>query len=111
MLTKDNSKKQQGSEDKSDDSSQVAVDERHGSFVSNNIVQLITITVAPVLMIAMFNRLWYAVPLIIVISIVYAATRHELMRPILEHAVRFCSSIVTFMFVVFCALWFVSLFL
>ena len=33
-----------------------------------------------------FNRMWYSLPLIVVISLVYAATRHELMAPILEHA-------------------------
>jgi surface polysaccharide O-acyltransferase-like enzyme len=48
-----------------------------------------------------FNRMWYSVPLVVVISLVYAATRHEAMKPILEHAVRFGLWIVAFMFVVF----------
>ena len=56
----------------------------------------------------LFNRMWYAVPLIVVISLVYAATRHELMRPILEHALRFAISIVGFMIVVFVVLSVVS---
>ena len=43
------------------------------------------------------NRLWYALPLIVVISLVYGATRHELRRPILEHAFRFGAWIVGFM--------------
>ena len=30
-------------------------------------------------------RFWFAIPLIIAISLVYAATRHELMEPILIH--------------------------
>ncbi|MCA9197222.1 MAG: hypothetical protein KDA87_06775 [Planctomycetales bacterium] len=47
------------------------------------------------------NRLWYALPLIVSISLVYAATRHELMRPIVEHAVRFSLWIVGFMIGVF----------
>jgi hypothetical protein len=34
------------------------------------------------------NQLWYVVPLIIVISLVYAATRQEEMGPILRHAAR-----------------------
>jgi len=36
----------------------------------------------------MINQLWYALPLIVVVSLVYAATRHELMKPILHHALR-----------------------
>jgi hypothetical protein len=36
----------------------------------------------------MINQLWYALPLIVVVSLVYAATRHELMKPILQHALR-----------------------
>lgn len=34
------------------------------------------------------NHLWYYLPLIVVVSLVYGATRHELMGPILNHAVR-----------------------
>jgi hypothetical protein len=41
--------------------------------------------------------LWYAVPLIVSVSLVCAATRHELMRPILEHAVRFGVWVLVFM--------------
>jgi hypothetical protein len=37
----------------------------------------------------MINQLWYAAPLIVAISLVYAATRHELLEPILKHALRF----------------------
>ena len=51
-----------------------------------------------------FNRLWYSVPLVVVISLVYAATRHEAMKPILEHALRFGLWVVAFMFVVFVVL-------
>lgn len=29
---------------------------------------------------------WYALPLVIVVSLVYAATRHEAMVPIVKHA-------------------------
>jgi hypothetical protein len=41
--------------------------------------------------------LWYAVPLIVSVSLVCAATRHELMRPIIEHAIRFAIWVVLFM--------------
>jgi hypothetical protein len=44
---------------------------------------------------------WYAVPLVIAVSLVYAATRHELMGPILSHAVRVGVWILGFMAVVF----------
>ena len=33
-------------------------------------------------------RLWYAAPLIVAVSLVYAATRHEEPTPILIHAAR-----------------------
>jgi hypothetical protein len=41
--------------------------------------------------------LWYALPLIVSVSLVCAATRHELLRPILEHAVRFALWVIVFM--------------
>lgn len=47
------------------------------------------------------NQLWYALPLIVVVSLVYAATRHEQIGPILSHAVRIGTWIVAFMVVVF----------
>ena len=53
-------------------------------------------------------QIWYAVPLILVISLVYGATRHELIRPILEHAVRFAAWMLCFMSVLFVVLWVVS---
>jgi len=43
---------------------------------------------------------WYAVPLIVSVSLVCAATRHEQMGPILNHSVRFGLWIVVFMAVV-----------
>lgn len=47
------------------------------------------------------SRIWYALPLVVSISLVYGATRHELMGPILEHAVRFGIWIITFMLAIF----------
>jgi hypothetical protein len=44
--------------------------------------------------------LWYALPLIVSVSFVCAATRHEQVGPILNHAVRFGLWIVVFMAVV-----------
>ena len=34
------------------------------------------------------NNFWYALPLVVAVSLVYSATRHEEMRPILIHAGR-----------------------
>ena len=45
-------------------------------------------------------QLWYALPLLVTVSLVYAATRHEEMKPILEHAIRFGMWVVVFMLVV-----------
>ena len=42
-------------------------------------------------------NLWYAVPLIVSVSMVCAATRHEELGPILHHAVRFGFWIAIFM--------------
>jgi hypothetical protein len=49
-------------------------------------------------------RIWYAVPIITSVSLVYAATRHEQLGPILVHAVRFAVWILVFMAIVFAVL-------
>jgi uncharacterized membrane protein YhaH (DUF805 family) len=61
----------------------------------------------------LFKRLWdadiwYALPLIIAISLVYAATRHEAMGPIIGHAVRLALWITGFLAVFFVILWLIS---
>jgi CBS domain containing-hemolysin-like protein len=45
------------------------------------------------------NDLWYAIPLIVAIALVYAATRHELIPQILRHALRVARWIAVFMLV------------
>jgi len=45
----------------------------------------------------MNNDLWYALPLLISVSLVYSGTRHEEWRPILSHAVRFGAWVVGLM--------------
>ena len=47
------------------------------------------------------NDLWFTMPLVVALSLVYAATRHELMVPILTHAVRIGLWIIVFMVVIF----------
>ena len=46
------------------------------------------------------SQLWYSIPLIVTISLVYGATRHELMVPILHHAWRTAKWIIGFMLVI-----------
>ena len=54
------------------------------------------------------NQIWYILPLIIVVSLVYGATRHELMGPILQQAIRASMWITGFMAVIFAILLVVS---
>ncbi len=51
-------------------------------------------------LLAEVNRLLYAPPLLVAVSLVYAATRHEDMPSILRHALRFGVGTVGFMVVV-----------
>lgn len=55
-------------------------------------------------LLAVGNDLWYALPLIVVISLVYAATRHEQNDNILVAAGRIGTWIVGFMFAIFVVL-------
>jgi hypothetical protein len=55
--------------------------------------------IAPLLSMA-GHQFWYLMPLLVVVSMVYAATRHEDMLPIFGHAVRFAFWIIGFMLVV-----------
>jgi hypothetical protein len=51
---------------------------------------------------------WYAVPLVIALSLVYAATRHEDLKSIFAHALRMGATVVVFMVTIFVILWFFS---
>jgi hypothetical protein len=53
-------------------------------------------------------QLWYIMPLILAVSLVYGATRHELPGPILHHAFKTAVWMVTFMGAIFAILLFVS---
>lgn len=52
---------------------------------------------------------WYLLPLALVVSLVYAATRHEDASAILAHAARFFVLIMGFMMLVFGVLFLLSL--
>ncbi len=54
------------------------------------------------------HQLWYAAPLVVTVSLVYAATREEQMGPILGHAIRAATWIVGFMAIVLGVLHLVS---
>lgn len=43
------------------------------------------------------SRLWYSLPLIITVSLVYGATRDERMPQIMEHSVRFAVQTIGFL--------------
>ena len=56
--------------------------------------------------------LWYAIPAIIAVGLVYSATRHEQIRPIFSHAGRVVIWITGFMVAVFvvikCVSWLIT---
>ncbi len=54
------------------------------------------------------HQMWYAVPLIVAISLVYGATHDEAMIPILHHALHTGLWIIGFMAVIFAVLFVVS---
>ncbi|MCE9603578.1 MAG: hypothetical protein K8U03_01605 [Planctomycetia bacterium] len=54
------------------------------------------------------NELWYALPLIVVISLVYSGTRYERPEDILLGSFHSAKWIIGFMVVIFAILWFVS---
>ena len=64
--------------------------------------------VSLLLPLAEINLMWYAVPLVVAISLVYSATHHEAMRPILAHALRLGLMIVGFMVAIMIVLAFIS---
>ena len=60
------------------------------------------------LAVAGINDMWYALPLVVAVSLVYSATRHEQVGPILAHAARIGIWIVGFMAVIFIVLMLIS---
>jgi hypothetical protein len=65
---------------------------------------LATAVLPAILPLLAVTNLWYAVPLIVSVSLVCAATRHEEIGQIVQHAVRFGFWIVAFMGVVMAVL-------
>jgi len=63
---------------------------------------------ALLLPVAQIEPMWYALPLIVAISLVYAGTHHERLRPIFAHAARLGVMITGFMLAIMLVLAFVS---
>lgn len=55
-----------------------------------------------------FPRIWYSLPLIVVISLVYGATRHEHLREIAVHTLRSAVWVVGFMAIIFAIIYVAS---
>lgn len=72
------------------------------------LAQLVLLAALPVLRI---NDLWYALPLVVAISLVYEATRYEHMPSILRAALRFGVLVTGFMVVAFALLYYLSVWL
>ncbi|MFO0454494.1 MAG: hypothetical protein ACK5Z0_00670 [Planctomycetota bacterium] len=53
-------------------------------------------------------RLWYAIPLVLVVSLVYGATRHERMKEIIEQFIRTAIGLIGFMSAIFVVIWLVG---
>lgn len=56
------------------------------------------------LLAAQITQLWHLLPLVVAVSLVYGATRHEFLREIAGHAVRFGGWVLGFMGVLFLVL-------
>ncbi|MBX9787899.1 MAG: hypothetical protein K2Y37_03210 [Pirellulales bacterium] len=56
----------------------------------------------------MSSDLWYSLPLVVAISLVYAGTRHEAMGDIIRHAIRFALWSLVILSGIFALLYFVS---
>ena len=50
-------------------------------------------------------QIWYAVPLIVVISLVYGATRHEYLKEIVGHSIRAAIWLLVFLGIIFAVVW------
>jgi hypothetical protein len=50
-------------------------------------------------------QIWYSVPLIVAISLVYGATRHEYLKEIVIHALRAALWLIVFLGIIFAIVW------
>jgi len=57
------------------------------------------------LLLAAIPQIWFAIPLIVVVSLVYGATRHENLPDIFAHSLRNAIWYVGFMSIIFFLIW------
>jgi hypothetical protein len=57
------------------------------------------------LLLAAIPQIWFAIPLIVVVSLVYGATRHENLPEIFAHSLRNAIWCVGFMSIIFFLIW------
>lgn len=50
-------------------------------------------------------QIWYSLPLILVISLVYGATRHEHLKEIISHSIRAAIWLAVFLGIIFVLVW------
>jgi hypothetical protein len=60
---------------------------------------------ATLLLFGAIAKIWYSIPLIVVISLCYGATRHEHLREIFTYAARTATWILMFMGAIFAVVW------
>jgi len=63
---------------------------------------------ASMAILAATNITWHLIPLSIIISLAYSASRYELTSRILQRSVRLFLTIIIFMVIIFAALWLLS---
>jgi hypothetical protein len=61
-----------------------------------------------VMLAMIYHRMWYALPLLVATSLVYGATRHERLYPILNQSWRFFVWLILFMGVLYFVVWLFS---
>lgn len=63
-------------------------------------------TVFALIGLSIFNaQIWHAVPLVVVVSLVYGATRHEHLPEIVMHSIRSIIWVTGFMAIIFAMIW------
>ena len=64
---------------------------------------------ATLLAVSIWNaQIWHAAPLVLVISLVYGATRHEYLKEIVGHTLRVGFWLVLFLSIIFGLVWWVT---
>ena len=59
------------------------------------------IPIATIILLSAIARIWYSLPLIVVVSLCYGATRHEQLREIAIYTVKTCIWVLGFMATIF----------